>query len=69
MTELATGWLHASVALVTTEREHVDSQPARAPLPDSGGPIPRPADAVSAAFPQDRLDALAARAGQPPPPA
>jgi hypothetical protein len=67
MAELASGWLRASVALVTTEREHADSQLAALRLPGLAAALSRGRSVARfrGVLPQDRLDALTAHAGQP----
>jgi hypothetical protein len=67
MTEFAHGWPHASVVLVTTEREHADLQLATARLPCLAVALSRrrPVAGFRGVLPQDQLDALTAHAGQP----
>lgn len=67
MTQLAAWWGHASVVLATTEREHADRQQARTRLPDLAFALScgRPTGGFLGVLPQDRLDGLAAHAGQP----
>lgn len=68
MTQAAARWPHASVAVVTTEREHVDRHLARMRLPGLASALSRSRSAqrFRSVLPQDRLDALAAAvAGKP----
>jgi Glycosyl transferase family group 2 len=66
MTDFASGWLDASVALVTTEREHADRRAAALRLPSIAGALSRGRSVagVRAVLPRDRLEALTAHAGQ-----
>jgi hypothetical protein len=67
MTRLAAGWSHASVVLVTTERELTERELARERLPGLALALSRgqPAGRFRGVLPQDRLDKLTSYAGQP----
>ncbi len=67
MTRLAAGWSHASVVLVTTERELAERELAHERLPGLALALSRgqPTSRFRGVLPQDQLDKLTSYTGQP----